>query len=151
MNHYIVDGNNLIGRMSDLRSLQQKDKQASREKLAVVLERYFIRKKAKVTLHFDGFANDPIKISRIKIAYSENRTADERIKNQIETSKNPKNLILISSDNNLQSFAKVCACSIIKSEDFVKQLYSSQDNNEEKERIASIDDPEEFKKLFGVD
>ena len=150
MKHYIIDGNNLIGKIKNLKSLFQKDKQASGEKLVLILERYFIRKKAKVTLHFDGFENDPIKSSKIKITYSGNRTADENIKDQIERSKNRTNLIVVSSDNNLREFARVCACERIKSEVFAKQLYSSQSNDEENDRIQSIDNPDEFKKLFGV-
>ena len=150
MKNYIIDGNNLIGKIKNLKSLFQKDKQASGEKLVLILERYFIRKKAKVTLHFDGFENDPIKSSKIKITYSGNRTADENIKDQIERSKNRTNLIVVSSDNNLREFARVCACERIKSEVFAKQLYSSQSNDEENDRIQSIDNPDEFKKLFGV-
>ncbi len=151
MKHFIIDGNNLIGKMKNLHSLQRKDKQETREKLALILERFFIKKKIKVTLHFDGFANDPIKTSGIKIIYSENKTADENIKSQIEKSKKRTTLIVVSSDNNIREFARVCSCEVIKSEDFVKQILSSQSQDEEVERIKNIDDPDEFKKLFGVD
>jgi uncharacterized protein len=148
--HYLIDGNNLIGKIKTIQALQQRDKQASRVKLAQILGRYFAMKKAKVTLHFDGFANDPINIPRLKIIYSENRSADDNIKDQIENSKNRKNLVVVTSDNNLREFAKVCLCDVIKSEEFVSRFLSSQDKNEEQERISSIDDAEEFKKLFGV-
>ncbi len=137
--------------MKSLHSLQHKDRQATREKLALILERYFIEKKTKVTLHFDGFANDPIKTSGIKIIYSENKTADEKIKSQIEKSKKRTTLTIVSSDNNVREFARVCSCVVIKSEEFVKQLNASKSGNEESDRISSIDDPEEFKRLFGVD
>ena len=137
--------------MKSLYSLQRKDKQASREKLALILERYFIKKKTKVTLHFDGFANDPIKTSGIKIIYSENKTADEKIKSQIEKAKKRTSITVVSSDNNIMEFARVCSCGVIKSEEFVKQLNASKSGNEESDRISSIDDPEEFKRLFGVD
>ena len=50
---YIIDGNNLIGKISSLMSLQKKDKQASREKLVFLLDRYFSQKKANVTLNLD--------------------------------------------------------------------------------------------------
>ena len=150
MKHYIIDGNNLIGKIKNLHSLQQKDKQMSREKLTLILERHFIKEKAKVTLHFDGFENDPIKTSCIKIVYSEKRTADENIKNQIEKSKKRTTITVVSSDNNIREFARVCSCGVIKSEDFAKKLSSSQSGDEEVERIKNIDNPDEFKKLFGV-
>ncbi|MHB9041277.1 MAG: NYN domain-containing protein, partial [Melioribacteraceae bacterium] len=54
MNYYIIDGNNLIGRIKSLQQLQKKDKQASREKLIYFLNRYFTGKKVKLSLHLDG-------------------------------------------------------------------------------------------------
>jgi len=150
MKHYIIDGNNLIGKIKSLKSLQNNIKQASREKLANLLERYFINKKAKITLHLDGFAGESINVSKMKIIYSENITADEKIKKQIEEIQSRRNLIVITSDNNLIEFARVCGCEVRKSETFVKQLTVPENQDEEKLRIESIDDPEVFKKLFGV-
>ena len=118
MLHYIIDGNNLIGKIKQIVSLQNKDKQAAREKLAFNIDKYFISKKAKVTLHFDGFENLPIKTQRIKIMYSEDKTADQKIKKQIEDSKSRKQIIVVSSDNNIKEFARVCSAKTISSEDF---------------------------------
>ena len=104
MRHYVIDGNNLIGKIGALQKLQNKDKQSSREKLAFLLERYFSGKNnIKVTLHFDGFPGQAIKIQNIKIIYSNKRTADDEIKLQIEQEKNARNMIIISSDFNLAS------------------------------------------------
>ncbi len=80
----------LIGKISGLMRLQKNDKQASREKLVFILDRYFIKKKASVTLHFDGHPGTKINSSKMKIVYSENKTADEKIKTQISNSKIPK-------------------------------------------------------------
>jgi predicted RNA-binding protein with PIN domain len=148
MRHFIIDGNNLIGKMQSVKS---KDKNAEREKLAYILERYFFNKKVKVSLHFDGHKNLPIKVSGIKIFYSENQTADDLIKNEIERTSNRKNIILVSSDNNLKEFARVCSCEVKSSEDFAKDITSSQKNDEEENIIDSIKNIDEFKKLFGVD
>jgi predicted RNA-binding protein with PIN domain len=54
MKQYIIDGNNLIGKIPSLNILQKKDKQGSREKLAFMVDNYFSQKNAKVFLHFDG-------------------------------------------------------------------------------------------------
>lgn len=148
MNHYIIDGNNLIGKMPDLRN---KDNQFVREKAAFVLERYFASRKAKVTLHFDGYANLPIKVSGIKIIYSESRTADEKIKQEIERTKNRKSITLVSSDNNLREFARVCSSSVKSSEDFLKEIQSAGNQDEENRIIESMKNTDEFKKIFGVD
>lgn len=148
MLHYIIDGNNLIGKISSLKNLP--DKQVAREKLALMLERYFSGKKVKVSLHFDGFENIPIKISGIKIHYSQNRSADEMIKSEIEKIKNTKSVITVSSDTEVASFAKVCGCQIKSSESFYKDLLASNKKSDESEKPTNFDS-EEFKKLFGID
>ncbi len=148
---YIVDGNNLIGKISSLMNLQKKDKQASREKLVYMLDRYFVQKKANVTLHLDGHPNGRINSSKMKIIYSENLTADEKIKKQISQSKSPRNNIVITSDSNLAQFAKVCSAKVISSEEFDAELNKSNSKLDEEGIIKSINNVEEFKKLFGVD
>jgi len=148
--HYIIDGNNLIGKIKILNQIQKKNKQQSREKLAFMLGRYFSKRKASVSLHFDGFENDTIKISAIKIIYSGSSTADEKIKREIERSKNPKNYILVTSDVNIAEFGRVCSCDVIKSEEFARQLLSLNSINEEQARIDAMNSAEEFKKLFGT-
>jgi predicted RNA-binding protein with PIN domain len=148
--HYIFDGNNLIGKIKSLNQLQKKNKQHSREKLAFLLSRYFNKKNTPVSLHFDGFENDAIKALGIKIIYSGSLTADEKIKHEIERSKNPKNNILVTSDSNLAEFGRVCSCQVIKSDEFAKQLLASNFTDEEQTKIDTINNTEEFKKLFGA-
>jgi predicted RNA-binding protein with PIN domain len=147
---FIIDGNNLIGKIRELQRLQKKDKQAAREKLVLIIERYFSRKKVKISLHFDGFQNTPISISSAKIHYSDNKTADEKIKDEISASKNPRNLTLITSDNNLKEFARVCSVSVISSDEFSAEMKKDKDENEEEMRIKSMNNVEEFKKIFNV-
>jgi len=150
MKKYIIDGNNLIGKIRSLSNLQKKDKQAPREKLAHLVERYFSNKKVEVILNFDGFANQKISGSKIKLVYSDKISADEKIKKQIEAEGNKRNLVVISSDNNVREFAKVCGCEVILSEDFGKEITKSQNADDEESRIKAMDDIDTFKKLFDV-
>lgn len=131
-------------------NLQKKDKQASREKLVYMLDRYFINKKANVSLHLDGHPNSKINSSKMKIIYSENQTADDRIKKQISISKSTRSLIVITSDANLSQFAKVCSCNVISSEKFVAEVNRNATNSDEQSIIDSMNNTEEFKKLFGA-
>ena len=147
---YIIDGNNLIGKIKSIQNLQKTEKQTAREKLAFLIEDYFRNKNFKVSLHFDGYPNLPINISFTKIIYSRVKTADEKIKDEISASKNPKNLVVITSDNNLKEFARVCSCTIISSEEFSAELTRRSEKNDEEERIKSMNDVEEFKRLFKV-
>ncbi|HMN25088.1 MAG TPA: NYN domain-containing protein [Ignavibacteriaceae bacterium] len=151
MLNYIIDGNNLIGKVASLKGLQNKDKHASREKLVFMLDRFFITKKANVTLHLDGYPNEKINSSKMKIIYSENLTADEKIKKQISQSKSPRNIIVITSDSNLAQFAKVCSATVTSSELFVAEINKSSSSADEETIIKSMNNIDEFKKLFGVD
>jgi len=151
MKHYIIDGNNLIGKINFLHKLQKKDKQRGREKLAFMIDNYFHDKKAKVTIHFDGFKNLPIKINQANIIYSDSKSADDKIKKQIELANNRKNLVVISSDRNIQEFARVCSCSIIRSEEFAKTIQSKNQDNE-KDIIEKMNNNlDEWEKIFGED
>ena len=150
MKHYIIDGNNLIGKINSLSAVQKKDKQASREKLTHLIDRFFATKKVAVTLNFDGFANEKIKSIKTKIVYSENLSADDKIKKQIESGKNKRSLVVVTSDNNIKEFAKVCGCEVISSEGFGKEITKSKSADDEESRIKEINDVDEFKKMFGV-
>lgn len=143
---YIIDGNNLIGKISDFRGL---DKQVLREKLAFKLERFFYDKKIKVSLHFDGYLNTPIRARGLKITYSENRIADDKIRDEISYAKNPKLITLVSSDHALMDFAKKNSCTIISSEEFNSMMNKPAKVNDEEKLIKGIDN-EEMKKLFGI-
>lgn len=147
---YIIDGNNLIGKIPSLMSLQRKDKQASREKLVNVLDRYFFSKKSKVYLHFDGFENGKINSSNLKIVFSDKRSADDKIKNQIGASQSHKNTVVVTSDSNLAQFSKKCSCTIVSSDNFAIEISNPNKPQDEQSIVDSINDVDEFKKLFGV-
>ena len=150
MNHFIVDGNNLIGKISLLKKIQQKDKQLSREKLLFLLDRYFLNKKINVSLHLDGFPGEKLNSGKIKVIYSEILTADEKIKKQIENFKSRKSITVVTSDLNLSEFAKVCSCNVISSQNFAKLLRAMDNNDDEESRINQMNNKNEFLKLFGV-
>lgn len=150
MQTYIIDGNNLIGKIKKLFAVQKTNPQNSRERLVHILDRYFAQKKQKVSLHFDGFPGLGIKLNRGKIYYSYGKTADYEIKQEIERANNPRLITIVSSDHEIQNFAKVCGCKIINSESFRNLLFQSEDSNSEEEIAKSIS-TDEIKKLFGVE
>jgi len=103
-----------------------------------------------VSLHFDGYESNRLNISNGKIIYSESRTADEKIKNQISSFKNRSEIVVVSSDNGIRDYAKVCGCSLMKSEEFYKGLTVKNESDDEEKRIKEINNIDEFKKLFDV-
>jgi len=136
-----------MGKIPEFRGL---DKQVLREKLAFKLERYFYDKKIKVSLHFDGYPNTPIRARGLKITYSENRIADDKIRDEISYAKNPKLITLVSSDHALMDFAKKNSCTIIRSEEFNREM-NKPENNDDEEKIIKGMNNDEFKKLFGIE
>lgn len=150
MKEYLIDGNNLIHKISLLARLQKKQKQEPREMLAHRLDRYFHNKNVKVYLFFDGHINLPIKTSKLKIIYSENRPADVLIRKHIEDSANPRNIVAVSSDDDIKKLARACSAETMNSEDFAKFLSSGEKDNDDEKRAEGFDN-EEFKRLFGAD
>jgi predicted RNA-binding protein with PIN domain len=139
---YFIDANNLIGKIPKLRKLKGSD---SRERLIFLLQRFFSGKKVNVTLFFDGHQSENIK-TNFEIVYSLNRSADELIKQRIDRSKRNKNLVVVSSDLEIFAYAKECGCKAVKSEEFYKNISSTQsDDLTEKPNNFDID---EFKKIF---
>ncbi len=145
-NNYLLDGNNIIHKMPKLSKLAKKQDQHTREKLAFLVDRYFANKNIKCTLFFDGFVKDAIKTNKIKIQYSNNKTADELIRLEIERAANPKLYTIISSDNDITELAKVCSCKIVKSDEFVKLL-----DNSNEPKAAEIEEKEIITKLNNED
>ncbi len=76
MRRYFIDGNNFIGKISELRKL---NKNLATEKLIYSLQRYFANKKVKVTVFLDGYPSEKIKTD-FEVVHSFNRPADEIIK-----------------------------------------------------------------------
>ena len=146
MRHYIIDGDNLIGKMSKLRNTPI----VARQNLVKLLNSYFASTSNNLTLFYDGFEKDFYPLSKGRIEYSQNKTADFRIRTFIENSSNPKNLTVISSDNEIFNFAKVCSCEAIKSEDFASILSNHKSTKDDEQHIINTISINEIKDMFGV-
>ncbi len=147
---YIIDGNNIIGKISRLQRTRKTDPQAARDHLTAIIDRYFSIKKVEVSLHFDGFKHEGLQSSTAKIKYSNNRPADLLIKEEIEKSKNRKQICVISSDHEILNYAKICGCKTIKSEVFTRNLFPKSKEKSEEELTKEIDN-DEIKRAFGLD
>lgn len=136
--HYIIDGNNLIGKDRDLFSLQLTSPQSSRERLCCVLGGYFAGKSFLVSLHFDGYAQEAIRVPGLRIEYSDSQTADEHIKAQIARADKPSNICLVTSDFNLADFARKCTSSVVPSEEFLRMIKTGTKSSLEESLIKGI-------------
>ena len=121
----IIDAYNLIHRSSDLKKILRSNLEQAREQLLNKLIAFKKGKKIKITVVFDGSqVGQPSNLQRsgLQIHYSvPPRNADEVIKILIQKKKNPRNLTVISSDNEVLGFARTSRANVMKSEDFYKK------------------------------
>ncbi|MFA5115282.1 MAG: NYN domain-containing protein [Candidatus Omnitrophota bacterium] len=91
--------------------------------------------KNRVTVVLDGFGSagrrSPL-MPAAEIIYSEEESADERIKRIVEESGNPRNLVVVSDDREIRFFVRSKGARVLKVEDFV---------NPRRLRIVSKEEP----------
>lgn len=120
---YLVDGNNVMA----LSPGWHRDKAAARRKLIHDLARFVAARKAKVRVVFDGVPDDEFpegrKFRSVLISYARpGSDADSRIKELIRKSSYKRDLLVISSDRSLGSFAKSYGAKVISAGEFRKAL-----------------------------
>ncbi|MCM8796065.1 MAG: NYN domain-containing protein [Candidatus Omnitrophica bacterium] len=123
--HFIIDGYNIIHHAA---YISQRPKRAKEERFAL-LEFIRINKlcgstRNKILIVFDGYP-DPSILNRIskdmEVVFSKNEKADSKIKQFIERSVNPKNVVVVSDDKEIGFFAKSYACRWVKVEEFIQR------------------------------
>jgi predicted RNA-binding protein with PIN domain len=147
---YLIDGNNLMGQ----RVGWHKDKPKARRDLMQQLSRFSRSKKVTVTVVFDGapdtFFPDGSSFMGVKLHYAvRGSSADERIKEIVESSRERRTLIVVTSDRALADYVRRCGAQTIKSGEFRKALDSVEvtDKRDEKVDDQSLDN---WMRYFGV-
>jgi predicted RNA-binding protein with PIN domain len=148
MIHYLIDGNNLFGKIKSLTSLSKKKKEDEREQLVFLLDRFYYGRNCKVFLYFDGFQKIAIRSHKMKIIYSNSEQADTIIKQDISQAKNPKNFFVISSDLEIFDFARACGCNVKTSDEFYKEMNTKLSIELEEKPESSAGENDYFKRLF---
>jgi predicted RNA-binding protein with PIN domain len=154
MQHFIVDGYNVIHAIPTLKKLLSHDADSAREQLIHLISKLTIKRKFRCTVVFDGDQpKSKIKQSShapIHVVYSSPQSADAKIKNTIEHSKNRSLLVIISSDREILNFAKVCACETHTSKHFANLLFAEETSGDEKDSsILSKSQVDEWLRIFG--
>lgn len=149
MNTYLIDGNNLIHKIPEMKKLFLRNPDAAQRSL-LESAKMNIPKSYKLILFFDGHGTAKCK----EIKYSGTKTADELIRKYIEQNYKKEIITVVSSDYGITEFAKVCACKVIKSENFLRarkkntSASSPSNHNSEKPISVSRKELELFKNLF---
>jgi len=149
-----IDGHNLIHRIKELREYMQKDHENARNELISRLVRLISKKNINIHLVFDGNrVGQPSNqnINGIHVTYSiKPQTADTVIKLLLDKSNNPRNVLVISSDNSVYQYAKTSKAQVLRSEEFYKK-YLHVDRSFEstgKEKEMSSEELQNWIELF---
>lgn len=156
MNATIIDANNLIHKVPEMKKLFLKDKESAQISLVETVKSR-MRKNEKAIFVFDGHS----KFTKSNVLFSEKKTADEVIRKLIEENHEHKHLKIVSSDRGITDFAKVCGCAVQTSESFWNELSNNvsvtsgkninqnyiYDKLEKPERMSKRE-IDEFKKYF---
>lgn len=151
MKQYLIDGNNIIHSNLDWKKIFDEDKERLKNLLVQKVVDHFKDSKNKITIFFDGFnfnhsfSNVSYNVS---IKHAKNKTADETILITIQKSQNPRNLVVITSDSELRRKARLWGCTVISSEEFIRQLDNRKNTNLEKPDELSKNEVNEWLKIF---
>jgi len=131
--HYVIDAYNIINHIA-FPLIHRKIKDPQRALLEFVKNQKPGRKsRNKVTLVFDGYPKvleQSLEEEGIDVIFSREETADTRIKRMVETSKDPKNIAVVSDDREIQFFIKSVGARSIGVEEFINPLVKPQEAKE---------------------
>lgn len=146
---YIIDGYNIINH--PLFSKRSNKKIHDRRKALldlIKINRLSGSAKNKVTVVFDGYPSpeDAQELSGntegISVVFSRSESADEKIKRIVESYGNPKNIIVVSDDKQIQSAVKSLNASVSAAQDFIaageKQKRNSADEPDTKVNYSQM-------------
>lgn len=160
--HYIIDGYNIIN--NRLFTANRKKMQSVHLALLALIRdnRLCGSEKNRITVVFDGYSAEfesKCLSSGIDVVFSREETADDKIKRIIDISANLKNIVVVSDDREIVSFAKYAGCKTMAVPEFMGKLAVSDERKKEdsKEKNLSKQDlnysqvskiNEELKKLW---
>lgn len=160
MKSFIIDGTNILHKDSSLRSKLKSDYLSACAGLVNMIKAYHNKYHSfKFYIFFDGTVDNAwTNPSGISVVFSDNKSADDLIKQHIKLFCDRKNITLVSSDHELMNFARIHSIDIIKSEDFLKILQPDIPLTNSKSKYSSKSEKptgcgrkqiKEFMKLFG--
>ena len=145
---YLIDGHNLIGQTPGL-SLADPDDE---RKLVELLRAYMVRTRKKGTVIFDngqpgGSGNWTNNVLEVVFARA-SRSADDLIRQRLSSEKNPRGLIVVSSDQAVAQAARAARAQVQSSAEFARQMASQPPILQKKEAGLTKDEILEWEKVF---
>jgi len=131
---YVIDAYNTIHHIT-FSPIRKKIKDPQRALLEFIKNRRLGKNsKSKITVVFDGYPKvsaQNLEETDIDVVFSREETADARIKRIVETSKNPKNIVVVSDDREIIFFVKSIGSRSIGVEEFINPEEKPQRKEED--------------------
>jgi len=151
---YIIDGNNVMGQTPGW----HRDKPRARLELLKRVAAFARLRGARITIAFDGAPDQEFPegsaFKGIKILYAHRgSTADDRIVELVESSRDPRGITVVTSDRQLGVRVRQRGANVLRSGEFRKQMESIADSHEPPatEAEPDADDTEGWLRYFGAD
>jgi predicted RNA-binding protein with PIN domain len=157
--HYLIDGHNLIGRLSDI-GLEDPDDEVE---LILRLRSWAARSRGRrVTVIFDrglpGGKDKGLSTSKVQVVFaSSGQSADSILIKRVRKIKTPREATLVTSDNQILREANARRMPILRAEEFAKQLspaprlVKNESQDLTNDRPLSDSELEMWLNLFGSD
>lgn len=122
---YVIDGYNIIKSPQATRSVKKNTRVSHQAFLSSIRSRRLTGSvKNRVIVVFDGFPPVNTSLSDeslgIEVVFSGSLSADERIQRLVDKAANPKNLIVVTDDRQVQFSARAAGARVMGAEGFLK-------------------------------
>lgn len=124
----IIDGYNLMHADPEIKNLIEQDLEEARGELIDLLEKYLRTRQVQMTLVFDGRGRmmdaESRKLGVFQIVFSPSyQSADEFIITSIREAANPREYMVVTSDNaDIGRAARAAGASVVPSDEFARRL-----------------------------
>jgi hypothetical protein len=150
MRHYVLDGHNILHRGDLAKQSIKARPDLAMNALILRCQQIVTGKKSTCSVFFDGAppGNVNTHTRNVHVAFSYDRSADSLIKSLIERSKNPRTLIVVSDDAEIQRFARAHSCTIQSVSVFLSGTLRSEERETDEKTIPDNVSIEEWLRLF---
>ncbi len=151
----IIDGYNLLLRGQRAGPLAVADLERMREGLIQRASGYAASRNIRITLVFDGqggaAGQQAPSSGKVKVVFSRPpENADALIKRMVQAHKQPRDILVVTSDQPLARLVRSCGCQLLSSEAWRQKMAQSHEETlEEKHGGMNNLDIDEWLRLFG--
>lgn len=115
---FLIDAFNLFHKIRDI----NESKEPHRDLLQYLkMNRFTGSVNNEVVVVFDGYKKEDLPAGGFHLLYSNNRRADDLIKEKVEKSTNPRQLTVVSDDREIRDYAKLHGAVVCRIDEFLQK------------------------------